>query len=223
MTRSIKTFITLLGVIFSFTLQAQTQPDTADKPGRPGSFLRILYTPLNLGVAEGADLNFNIEWEKPLTSRLSFDLVLYHDLDQVNKVNPDLFDGLRDPITLDLSSGTGLNVLASLSLGVNYYLKPDQYDGWYASVRMNNFLSVGHRSYPSSNGLLIYASNFLDSRPTLGFYLGYRKVFKNGLFIDGRVGVTPLRGFKHMSTVAPRNMDLRIGIGYQFKLRKKKK
>ena len=213
----------LLGVVFTFSVQAQTEPEFANKPELPRSFLRILYTPLNLSVAEGADINLNIEWEKPLTRHLSFDLAYYRDFDQTSGTNPDIFDGTRDFLTNEFNSGIAYNMISSLSLGVNFYFKPDQFDGWYASVRMNNFLFNAHRSFGTSRGPREAGHNFMDSRPMLGFYLGYRKVFKNNFFIDGRVGYNPLRGFKHFNNLAPRNMDLRIGVGYQFKLRKKKK
>ena len=150
MTQTIKTFITLLGVIFSFTLQAQTEPEPAEKPELPGSFLRILYTPLNLSVAEGADLNLNIEWEKPITPHLSFDLSFYKDLDQTSAASPDVFLGSRNIFTNDLDFGVAQNILTSMSVGLNYYLKPNTYDGLYASIRLNNFITHSHRTYLTS-------------------------------------------------------------------------
>ena len=223
MTQTIKTFITLLGVIFSFTLQAQTEPEPAKKPELPGSFLRILYTPLNLSVAEGADLNLNIEWEKPITPHLSFDLSFYKDFNQTRGASPDVFNGTRDIFTNDLNSGVAQNILTSLGVGLNYYFKPDAYDGLYASVRLNNFITHSHRSYPVGGGELFTQKNRIDSAPIIGFYLGYRKVFDNNFFIDSRIGYTPYQGYTAVNGFPPNVLDFRIGIGYQFKLKGKKK
>ena len=211
-----------MGVAVSFTSQAQSDPVPASKPEIPGSFLRILYTPLNLSVAEGADLNLNLEWEKPITSRLSFDLTFYKDLDQTRGASPDVYDGALDIFTNNLNSGVAQNILTSLGVGLNYYFKPDAYDGLYASVRLNNFVTHSHKSYPTGNGELFTVKNRIDSAPILGLYLGYRKVFDNNFFIDTRIGFTPYPGYSAVNTFPSRNLDFRIGVGYQFKLKKKK-
>ena len=187
MTRSIKILFTLLGVVISFTLQAQSEPESKSQSPIQGSFLRVLYTPLNLSVAPGGELNLNIEWEKPFTPHLSFDLSFYKDLDQTKgDGDPDVFNGTRDIFTNDLNSGEAHNILGSMSMRLNYYFKPNQYDGWYASVRLNNFIMHSHKLYPIGRGELVAVKNRIDSAPRIGLYLGYRKVFKNN-FLASRI------------------------------------
>ena len=214
-----------MGVVFSFTLQAQTEPEPTSRSPIQSSFLRILYTPINLSAAEELDINLNIEWEKPITPHLSFDLSFYKDLDRTSGgAFPDVFNGALDIFTSDLNRGIAQNILGSMNVGLNYYLKPNSYDGWYASVRLNNFITHSHVSYPIGRGDLFTVKNRIDSAPMIGLYLGYRKVFKNNFFIDSRVGFKPYRnGYRTMNSFMPYVMDVRIGVGYQFKLKKKHK
>ena len=222
MTRSLKPFIILLGVLSSIAVQAQSGTDSTNQTQNRQSIFRIGYTPFNRGVSDGFDVNLNLEWEKPFTSHLSFDLTFYKDLSQTRSEAPDVYDGALDFLTNDLNSGEAHNILSSLSIGVNYYFQPGRYDGLYASLRLNNFLTHSHRSTPLGFGALSVERNVIDTTPMPGLYLGYRKVFKNNFFIDGRAGYLPGNGFQNVSSREIRNLDFRLSIGYQFRFGKRK-
>ena len=205
-------------------LRAQeAEPTQKDSLEIPKSILRIGYSPINTAQSPALSPGITIDWEKPLTPRFTIGGSLYRDLSTTGSYD-------YDEIT-NAYAFTGVpeynDIRTSLSFSLNYYFKAYAYDGFYLSYRANNVISQV-RSYRGFNAFSggNRGDSQLISNPRRGVYLGYRKVFDNGMFIDGSAGYAP-GAVDHFSNSMHNSwLDVKLTLGWQLdwnKLKKKKK
>ena len=208
----------LLLATTSLTAQ-ESEPDKKDSLKIPGSILRIGYSPVSL--SQGAQLSpgLTIDFEKPLSARLTVGASLYRDFGG-NGLSYD---------QLEWRTRQYNDIRTSLSFSLNYYFKRHAYDGFYLSYRVNNAVAQVKTAADWSPfvGMQGTTSNRVISNPRRGLYLGYRKVFKNGMFIDGSAGVAPYNGRDYnLGLLGNDWLDMKLTIGWQLdwnKLKKKNK
>ncbi len=210
----------LLLVIISVSHAQEASTDTIQKRELPGSFIGVGYSPLNTSQNGNLAAGFAIFWEKPLSHRLSVGANVFRDLAQ-GGLDFDEFYFNTDRV----SNREYRDIRTSLSLNVNYYFKPYAYDGFYATFRANNILSqsIVSDEWSPLVGMQGNEENKIMSRPRYGIYLGYRKVFKQGFFIDGSFGVANDNALNDHTPNRLDGVDFKLTIGWQIGWRKDKK
>ena len=201
-------------------LAQSTETDPLNKPAIPASILRIGVSPVNLMQSESLSPGLNIEWEKPLTARFTVSANLYRDLSASSRFRYDEGEVVASsPTFLQLN-----DIRTSLSFSLNYYFKPYAYDGFYVAFRTNNALAeVVQYSGPVFNIGASDGHRRVVSQPRRGLYLGYRKVFDSGFFVDGSVGLTSSDGQQYSRRAINDHIDFKLTLGWQLRWGKKKK
>ena len=199
-------------------LSAQDESKEEDKNRIPPAMLRVGYSPINHMQSGNFKPGITIDFEKPLTPRLTVGVNYYRDFSASNRYN---FDQTKYPRSVQ-NQILLRDIRSSLSLNVNYYFKPNTYQGFYLSYRVNNlfteYMDYDHAIFDPEAGTRRY-----DSEPWRGLYLGYRKTFDNGLFIDGSVGTAWADRDQGTRRLSGFNTNLKLTLGWQLGLRKKKK
>lgn len=199
------------------SLLAQTaEQATENKPSIPSYILRVGYSPVNPMQSTHFNPGIAIEWEKPLTARLSFTANLFRDL---SSSTMDGYDERRFSTNTNRLS----DIRTSLSFSINYYLKANAFDGLYVSFRTNNAIAEVvdyHVDLPLGGTV---SERGIITKPRRGLYLGYRKVFDSGFFVDGSVGVTQDKYGQFNNKLVQNSMDFKLTLGWQLRWGKKKK
>lgn len=209
-------------IAITTSLNAQTQSDSSNWLS-PGTFLRLSHSPINNSHKDDFGFDLNLDWEVPIAPRWTVNVSLYKDFSARGGLRPDVYSGVRDLFTGAIYQGEGHDIRASLGLGLNYYFKPNTYGGWYASFKLNNALVLSDKMDTEGGRLAIRDPAALGSLPAAGLYLGYRKVFKNNFFIDAQVGYLIQPEYRQVRYQTFQPVDMKIGIGYQIKIPKRKK
>ena len=206
-------------MLVSQSVNAQsTEPEVKEKPSIPGSILRVGYSPINHIQSGSFKPGITIEFEKPLTPRLTVAVNYYRDFTASNRYN---FDQTK-------YSGSTLSQLklrdirSSLSVNVNYYFKPYAYEGFYAAYRVNNAFTE-YMEYDNAIFDPEAGNRRFESEPWRGLYLGYRKTFDSGFFVDGSAGVAWADSNLGTRRLSRFNGNLKLTLGWQLGLGKKKK
>ena len=209
--------ILVLMMIAQSLLAQIEEPVKQDQPTIPFSILRVGFSPVNLMQSRYLSPGFTVDWEKPLNAHVTVGVNLYRDLTQCSRFH-------FDQTEYHASGGSQLFLLndirSSLSLNLNYYFKANAFDGLYLSYRLHNvFTEIRQYDAARSDG----GSTRWMSQPRRGFYVGYRKVFDRGFFVDASAGVVPTISENYDRRVIGDFLDFKFTLGWQIGWRKDKK
>lgn len=196
----------------------------SSKEEKPMSVLRL---GLSTYDKYGQDLALELNYEYFITPRLGVKAGLFHNL------------GLRNSPNLEgrvfnlggLTSVVDINQIANISFALNYYFRKNSQAEHFLSLRIMDALAITDSSQytfnPVSNtlGVIVDSNdkNEFEFGPDIGFYYGYRKEFKSGLFLEGRIGI--YYGNKTPDEYLPHNgfaLDAQLTVGWTIPFTKKK-
>ncbi|MBO3697441.1 hypothetical protein [Roseivirga sp. E12] len=212
----------IIGLVPQFaTGQDLSTTNTLEKPK---SVLRL---GLSAYDRYGQELGFELNYERFITPRLGIKASLYHNL-RLKKSSS--VEGRAFSLG-GLTSFTDYNQVANVSFALNYYFKKNSQSGHYLSLQIMDALTFTDRSEytvdasSSTMGPSIFKKDkrVFNSSPDIGLYYGYRKEFKSGLFLEGRVGV--YYGNTSSNLSLPYNnwsLDAQLTIGWTIPFTKKK-
>lgn len=163
----------------------QTSTDNTLIDSKPKSALRLGLSTYDLYSRE---LGLELNYERFITPRLGVKASVFSSLRLSEKDGAALNDNIGS-----YTFFTDYTPVANFSIAVNYYLKKDSQDGHFLSLQVNNAFTLSDRTdYLLEAGNQIVSTKerrVFQSDPVVGLYYGYRKNFKSGLFIEGRIGV----------------------------------
>lgn len=214
----IYTFLML--VFMPIISQGQTSADIIVNNEKPKSVLRLGLTSYS---RYDYDLGLELNYERFITPRLGVRASVFSNL-RLNKN-----EGIALSYNIgNLSSFTDYNPVANFSVAFNYYLKKNSRNGHFLSLQVNDVFAFSDRSsYLLSTGSTLVDTRdkrVFQSNPEVGIYYGYRKNFKSGLFIEGRVGVFYEDSINNLfRRTNSLNLDGQLTVGWELPFRKRKK
>ncbi len=227
MRKQFKTTFFLLLIALGYNGVAQNLPTNNEADIKGSSRLD-----LGVSIYDRAKFNqlggFTIGYERFLSSNLSFDVDLF-----ANFFNKNNFGDFTSTRLLGISGGNTTTLQnyrnrLSLSFAVNYYLKSNSGSGHYLSFVANNLIALTNRAQTNINSDRSFTSKIdkgvVRTLPVLGIYYGYRKDFKSGFFIDGKVGFA--RRLPPVTLFTPNNdsiIDGKLSLGWRIDFKKNKK
>ena len=180
------------------------------------SFLRIGLNPLNLFQPAFRSVDLDLSYERVLSPRLTLTGTLSSKYHLTSQFNPE--------VRRVAANGTNVyqDITAALSFDPKYYFKLNTYNGHFVELAVDNLLSYGVTADNEYFFNAFTGTSSVQSMPVIGLYYGYRKQFKSGLFLEGKIGFQP-------NNQPFRNIDLAGRIAYDgqatigFLLNRKKK
>lgn len=187
---------------------------------------------LRLGLSAydryGQELGFELNYERFITPRLGIKASLYHSL-QLKKSSSVTGGGFN---LGRLTSFTDYNQVANVSFALNYYFKKNSQSGHFLSLQVMDALSFTDRTEyvvdrsSSTRGPLVFKKDkrVFQSHPDVGIYYGYRKEFKSGLFLEGRVGFYYQESIHNLyRSLSGWRPDAQLTVGWTIPFTKRKK
>lgn len=197
----------------------QTSKDVTATEGKPKSTLRLGLSAYDLYSQE---LGLELNYERFITPRIGVKASVFSSLRLNKKDGAALHDNIGN-----YTFFTDYDPVANFSIAINYYFKKNSQEGHFLSFQVNNAFTLSDRTdYLLEVGNTLVSTKekrVLQSDPLVGLYYGYRKNFKSGFFIEGRIGVfyddTFLDGYSSTNGL---NFDAQLTVGWVIPFRKKR-
>ncbi len=196
-------------------VRAQNDFQVIDKY-QPRSILKVGLAPIGFMNHTGVSpINISLAGEFKIGNHFSTQLQLLSNLS--GNISSGTWDLEYEPRFSFAEGSTLVRNKLTLNANIRYYIKGnDTFQGPYLGIRANNVIAHMEQ-YRQGN--FFFDSEFL---PTLGAYIGYQKVFKNGMFIDANIGYVPQGQGRFVKNDFDLPLDFNLTIGFRLKTGKGK-
>lgn len=207
---------TLILLLWALGLRGQNR--SADDQKERKSILTIGFAPYAIPQSRSSIANGSLTYQRQIGDNLVLGIEGIYQF-----TNPALFFGditTRKPGENDQYH----DVKAGINLDLKYFLKSNSFEGHYFSLKVNNLLTYTSSYSFGTPFSQRDQSKSIRALPMVGVYYGYRKNFLKSFFVDASIGVNPhQQPFRRIGLGRNDLLDLRITLGYEIRLGKRKR